>query len=120
MSIAVSGSTNILECRIRRLLLSIPNVHSTRRLAFESRQLKILCSPLVFLDGYGRMKCSFNPNASSPTHTNGKDGYVVRGSGLSEGKSSCCWSNLLPKFVFFNIFESPSRSYAPTSMAVKQ
>jgi hypothetical protein len=74
----------------------------------------------MFFDGYGRIKCSFNPKASSPTNTNCKDGSVVTGSGQSEGKSSCCWSNLLPKFEFSNIFESRSRPYAPTSVAVKK
>jgi hypothetical protein len=100
MLMTVSGSTNILECRIRHLLLSILNLRSTSRLALESRQLKVLCSSFVFLDGYGSIKCSFNLNASSPTNTNGKDGSVVSVSGLSEGKSSGCWSNLLPNSNF--------------------
>jgi hypothetical protein len=78
ISIAVSGRTKIVECGSRHLLLNIPNVHSTSRLALDCRQLKIVCSLLKFFDGYGRIKGSFNPNSSSPTKTNGKDSSMVR------------------------------------------
>jgi hypothetical protein len=50
LSIAVSECTGTLECRIHHLLLSTPNMHLTSCLDLDSRQLKILCSLLMFFD----------------------------------------------------------------------
>ena len=49
----MSGSAVIPECRVRPLLLGNPNKHATGSLAVDSRQLNILCSLLMFYDGYG-------------------------------------------------------------------
>jgi hypothetical protein len=78
------------------------SVHSTNvsLLVLVNYKSCVVC--LCFSMGMDALKVQFK-RITHLQNRSGKDGSVVRGSGLSEGKSSCGLSDLLPKFEYFKL-----------------